>query len=68
MVPVEEDILPHVLWAGFTRRLGRVLWRTLSEMDLAVKICTTVLLAAVVMILFHNEWGALRRGDGASSS
>jgi uncharacterized membrane protein YbhN (UPF0104 family) len=33
----------------------------------ALSICITVLLAAVVMILFHNEWGALRRGDGASS-
>jgi MFS family permease len=34
----------------------------------ALSICTTVLLAAVVMILFHNEWSALRRGDGIPSS
>jgi Trk K+ transport system NAD-binding subunit len=45
---VEEESLSDVLWAGLVRRLGRVVWRTLSEMDLAVKICTSVLVAVVV--------------------
>ena len=34
----------------------------------ALSICVTIIFAAIVMILFHNEWDALRRGDGASSS
>src|SRR5205807_1615006 len=42
------ESLPELLWAGLTRRLGRVVWRTLAEMDLAVKICTTVLFAVIV--------------------
>src|SRR5260370_11648104 len=47
---VEGDAaLPHVRWAGWLRRMGRVLWRTLAEVDLAVKICGAVL-AAVILI------------------
>jgi Trk K+ transport system NAD-binding subunit len=46
---VEDESLPNVLWAGLTRRLSRVVWRTLAEMDLAVKICTSVLLAVVII-------------------
>jgi Trk K+ transport system NAD-binding subunit len=51
----EEESLPELLWAGFTRRLGRVLWRTLSEVDLPVKICTSVLLGVIVFstLVFH---------------
>ena len=46
---VEEETLPILLWAGLARRLGRVVWRTLAEMDLAVKICTSILLGVVVV-------------------
>jgi Trk K+ transport system NAD-binding subunit len=45
----EEESLPELLWAGLTRRLWRVIRRTLREMDLAVKICTIVLLAAIAL-------------------
>jgi Trk K+ transport system NAD-binding subunit len=48
LAQVEEESLPIVLWAGLTRRLGRVLWRTLSEVDLGVKICTVVLVTVIV--------------------
>jgi Trk K+ transport system NAD-binding subunit len=43
-----EDIDPAVRWAGPIRRNLRVLWRTLSEVDLSVKVCTGVLLFAIV--------------------
>jgi Trk K+ transport system NAD-binding subunit len=43
----EDEGLPHVRWAGQLRRYGRVVWRTLSEVDLAVKICTGVLLTVI---------------------
>jgi Trk K+ transport system NAD-binding subunit len=48
LAQVEEESLPAVLWAGLTRRWGRMLWRTLTEIDLPVKICTAVLLTVVV--------------------
>ncbi len=46
---VTDDVPPHVLWAGWLRRNGRVLWRTLGEVDLAVKVCTAVLVLVVVI-------------------
>ncbi|HZY87303.1 MAG TPA: NAD-binding protein [Gemmataceae bacterium] len=36
------------LWAGWLRRWGRVVWRTLAETDRAVQICTLVLVAVLV--------------------
>jgi Trk K+ transport system NAD-binding subunit len=49
LVRRDEESLPKLLWAGLTRRLGRVAWRTLGEIDLAVKICTTVLFVVIVV-------------------
>jgi Trk K+ transport system NAD-binding subunit len=51
----EEEDTPELLWAGRSRRLGRVLFRTLAEVDLPVKICTIVLLTVIVFstVLFH---------------
>ena len=51
----ESESLPELLWAGFVRRLGRVAWRTLSEVDLPVKICTGVLFSVIVVsvLIFH---------------
>jgi len=51
----ESESLPELLWAGFVRRLGRVAWRTLSEVDLPVKICTGVLFFVIVIsvLIFH---------------
>lgn len=50
-----DEILPHVLWAGWLRRMGRVAWRTLAEVDLAVKIATGVLVGVIVSstLVFH---------------
>ncbi len=48
LAQIEEESLPALLWAGTVRRLGRVAWRTFSEIDLPVKICTAVLLAVIV--------------------
>jgi Trk K+ transport system NAD-binding subunit len=49
LVRREEESLHELLWAGLTRRLGRVVRQTLGEMDLAVKICTSVLLVVIVI-------------------
>lgn len=47
---VEGDtVLPHVRWAGWLRRMGRVAWRTMAEVDVAVKICTAVLVAVILI-------------------
>jgi Trk K+ transport system NAD-binding subunit len=42
-----EGIDPAVRWANPLRRNLRVLWRTLSEVDLSVKVCTAVLLFVI---------------------
>lgn len=39
---------PHLLWAGWPRRMARVLRRTLAEIDPAVLICTSVLFSVIV--------------------
>jgi Trk K+ transport system NAD-binding subunit len=46
---VADEVLPHLRWAGWLRRNGRALWRTLSEIDLAVKICTGVLVGVILL-------------------
>ena len=43
-----EEAPPHLRWASWLRRTGRVVWRTLGEVDLAVRICTAVLVGVVV--------------------
>jgi Trk K+ transport system NAD-binding subunit len=45
----EQEGLPELLWAGKLRRLGRMVRRTLGEVDLAVKICTSVLLGVILV-------------------
>jgi Trk K+ transport system NAD-binding subunit len=39
---------PHLLWAGWPRRMARVLRRTLAEIDPAVLICTSVLFSVIL--------------------
>lgn len=46
---LEDEVLPHLLWAGWPKRLGRVIWRMLMEVDLSVKICGAIL-ATVILI------------------
>jgi Trk K+ transport system NAD-binding subunit len=48
LAQVEDQSLPVLLWAGKLRRWGRMLWKTLAEIDMAVKVCTSVLLAVVL--------------------
>jgi Trk K+ transport system NAD-binding subunit len=43
-----EEVAPHILWASWLRRNGRAVWRTLSEIDLPVKICSLVLLTVII--------------------
>ncbi|MGH7171649.1 MAG: NAD-binding protein, partial [Gemmataceae bacterium] len=38
---------PHLLWAGWPRRMARVLRRTFAEIDPAVLICTVVLFGVI---------------------
>ena len=45
-----------VEWAGKFRRLGRMAWQTISEIDLSVKICALLLLLVVIAsTLFLNQ-------------
>jgi Trk K+ transport system NAD-binding subunit len=46
-IDIAEDALPHVYWAGWLRRMGRVVRRTLSEIEIPVKIATCVLLVVM---------------------
>jgi Trk K+ transport system NAD-binding subunit len=52
---LEESDGEELLWAGKIRRLGRVLRRTLLEVDLPVKICGAVLAAVILLstLVFH---------------
>ncbi len=50
----------HIFWAGRLRRLGRMLSRTITELDKAVLICTLVLIAVLfvstlVLHLGHSQ-------------
>jgi Trk K+ transport system NAD-binding subunit len=49
---VEVDPLAQVRWANWLRRNGRVIWRTLREVDLPVKISTATLLGVVIASTF----------------
>jgi Trk K+ transport system NAD-binding subunit len=49
LLPESEDAFSPVLWAGWLRRMSRIAFRTLGEVDLAVKICTGVLVSVVVI-------------------
>jgi Trk K+ transport system NAD-binding subunit len=51
---VSGDVDLH--WAGLLHRLGRVAWRTLSQVDLAVKICATALLTVVILGVVILRW------------
>jgi Trk K+ transport system NAD-binding subunit len=47
----------EVLWAGKLRRYGRLVRRTLGEMDLAVKVCTVALFAVVTFSACVYRYG-----------
>jgi Trk K+ transport system NAD-binding subunit len=47
-------------WAHWFRRMGRVAWRTIAEMDIAVLISTIVLLLVVLVSSVVLWWGVRR--------
>lgn len=52
-----EEALPHLAWAGWLRRMGRVAWRSVSEADPAVKVCTGVFLSVLAAsTLIYCYW------------
>jgi Trk K+ transport system NAD-binding subunit len=61
------ESLLGVRWAGWLRRHGRVLWRTVREIDRAVLVCTLVLFGVVAAstLTFHyadgEPWGVSLR-------
>lgn len=54
-----EGDAPHLLWAGWLRRFGRMAWRTFTQIDRPVFICTLVLLAVLAgsALLLHSSAG-----------
>ncbi|MBI3407392.1 MAG: NAD-binding protein [Planctomycetes bacterium] len=51
----ENESFPDLLWAGTVRRLGRVIWRSVTMIDLPVKVCTSIFLSVILisMMVFH---------------
>jgi Trk K+ transport system NAD-binding subunit len=47
MIAAGEEEAPHLRWAGWLRRSGRIAWRTIAGIDRPVLICTLVLIAVV---------------------
>jgi Trk K+ transport system NAD-binding subunit len=52
---LDGEAIPTLYLAGWTRRTARVVWRAAYEVDLAVKICTLVLVSVVVFstLVYH---------------
>ena len=58
---VEEDPLAQVRWANWLRRNWRVIWRTLREVDLPVKISTATLLGVLMastLVYYLGDFGS----------
>jgi Trk K+ transport system NAD-binding subunit len=51
-VAEDEGAKPGLLWAGVLRRWARIGWKTLTEMDVAVKICSIVLVTVICFSAF----------------
>src|SRR5438105_2546429 len=45
----DDPTLPHVRWAGWLRRMGRVVWRTVADVDLSVQVCAGVLVGVIML-------------------
>ncbi|HEV3444182.1 MAG TPA: NAD-binding protein, partial [Gemmataceae bacterium] len=45
----DDSTLAHVRWAGWLRRMGRVAWRTIADVDVSVKVCTGVLVGVILL-------------------
>jgi Trk K+ transport system NAD-binding subunit len=55
-----EGTDPDLMWAGWLRRMGRVAWRTLAELDLAVLIAAGVLIAVLLTSTLVLHFGVTR--------
>ena len=63
LAQLQEETLPHLLWAGWLRRSGRTFLRTFTEVELPVKICTAVLLFVMVSSTLVYRLGIMTTGD-----
>jgi Trk K+ transport system NAD-binding subunit len=54
-----DALLPHLRWAGWLRRNGRMFVRTLREIDWPVQVATAVLLVVIIIgaIVYHIGMG-----------
>jgi Trk K+ transport system NAD-binding subunit len=57
---VDHETATRVLWAGWMRRNGRMIWRTLSEVDLPVKVATGVLLCVILLSTLVFRFGTTK--------
>src|SRR5262249_43048131 len=57
---VDQEAANRVLWAGWLRRNGRMVWRTLSEVDLPVKVATGVLLCVILLSTLVFRFGTTK--------
>jgi Trk K+ transport system NAD-binding subunit len=49
LIRTEHGEIARVRWASWLRRLGRMIWRTLMEVDLALKITGAVMVAVILI-------------------
>ncbi|HEV3120181.1 MAG TPA: NAD-binding protein, partial [Gemmataceae bacterium] len=45
----DDQAFTGVRWAGWFRRMGRVVWQTFADVDLSVKVCTGVLVGVICL-------------------
>jgi Trk K+ transport system NAD-binding subunit len=57
-----EEAAGRVRWSNWVRRLARMTWRTLMEVDLAVKVCGAVLVGVVVVSMLFFHWEMQQKG------
>ena len=60
MAAAGEEEAPHLRWAGWLRRWGRAVWRTIAAIDRPVLICTLVLLTVVAGSTLLLHFGSTR--------
>jgi Trk K+ transport system NAD-binding subunit len=67
LLPESVMDLSSVLWAGWPRRVARMLFRTLREVDLPVKVCTGVLIFVVLTSTLTLNFGVNRYRNWADA-
>jgi Trk K+ transport system NAD-binding subunit len=64
----EETALVQLRWANWLKRNWRVLWRTLSEVDLPVKVAGTTLLGVIIASTLVYYMGNFKSVENLSDS